>query len=72
MLSIFQIALDTSYWTWLNHLAIWGSLIFYFALQYFYNFVLQGAYVGSLSTVRYCNYEFCCSSSSRYTNNNGN
>merc|ERR1712045_249635 len=45
-----QVALDTSYWTWLNHLAIWGSLIFYFALQYFYNYVLQGAYVGSLST----------------------
>ena len=47
----FQVALDTTYWTWLNHLAIWGSLIFYFALQYFYNYVLQGAYVGSLSTV---------------------
>lgn len=45
-----QVALDTTYWTWLNHLAIWGSLIFYFALQYFYNYVLQGAYVGSLST----------------------
>lgn len=27
-----QIALDTSYWTVFNHICIWGSLVFYFAL----------------------------------------
>merc|ERR1712223_946931 len=43
-----QVALDTSYWTRLNHVAIWGSLIFYFALQYFYNYVIFGSYIGSL------------------------
>ena len=44
-------ALDTSYWTRLNHVAIWGSLIFYFALQYFYNYVIFGSYIGSLLMV---------------------
>ncbi|CAB4068348.1 E7.6.2.1 [Lepeophtheirus salmonis] len=44
-----QIALDTSYWTIFNHITIWGSLIFYFLLQYSYNYVLKGSYIGSLS-----------------------
>ncbi|KAK7864499.1 hypothetical protein R5R35_003115 [Gryllus longicercus] len=44
-----QIAMDTSYWTMFNHVTVWGSLTFYFALQFFYNFVIHGAYVGSLS-----------------------
>jgi hypothetical protein len=47
----FQIALDTSYWTVFNHIMIWGSLIWYFVLQYFYNYVIGGRYVGSLSKV---------------------
>jgi phospholipid-translocating ATPase len=45
-----QVALDTSYWTVWNHITIWGSLIFYFILQYFYNYVITGPYVGSLGT----------------------
>ncbi|XP_046141512.1 phospholipid-transporting ATPase ID isoform X5 [Osmia bicornis bicornis] len=44
-----QIALDTSYWTIVNHIMVWGSLIWYFVLDYFYNFVIGGSYVGSLT-----------------------
>ncbi|XP_011054742.1 PREDICTED: phospholipid-transporting ATPase ID isoform X7 [Acromyrmex echinatior] len=44
-----QIALDTSYWTVFNHIMVWGSLIWYFILDYFYNFVIGGSYVGSLT-----------------------
>ena len=44
-----QIALDTAYWTIINHITIWGSLAFYFILQYFYNFVIGGSYAGSLT-----------------------
>ncbi|XP_025986047.1 phospholipid-transporting ATPase ID isoform X2 [Solenopsis invicta] len=44
-----QIALDTSYWTIFNHIMVWGSLIWYFILDYFYNFVIGGSYVGSLT-----------------------
>ena len=46
-----QISLDTSYWTILNHFTIWGSLAFYIILQYFYNYVIGGSYVGSLAKV---------------------
>ncbi|KAK3887896.1 hypothetical protein Pcinc_008046 [Petrolisthes cinctipes] len=44
-----QIFLDTLYWTPFNLIAIWGSLIFYILLQYFYNYMLGGDYVGALS-----------------------
>ncbi|KAL4710938.1 hypothetical protein ACJJTC_017903 [Scirpophaga incertulas] len=44
-----QIALDTTYWTAFNHITIWGSLISYFVLDYFYNYVIGGTYVGSLT-----------------------
>uniref|UniRef100_A0A1I8PSV1 Phospholipid-transporting ATPase n=1 Tax=Stomoxys calcitrans TaxID=35570 RepID=A0A1I8PSV1_STOCA len=44
-----QIALYTSYWTIANHITIWGSLIWYFVLDYFYNYVIGGPYVGSLT-----------------------
>ncbi|XP_066581094.1 phospholipid-transporting ATPase ID isoform X5 [Prorops nasuta] len=44
-----QIALDTSYWTIVNHFMVWGSLIWYFIMDYFYNFVIGGSYVGSLT-----------------------
>ncbi|XP_076647185.1 ATPase phospholipid transporting 8B isoform X2 [Halictus rubicundus] len=44
-----QIALDTSYWTIVNHIMVWGSLVWYFILDYFYNFVIGGSYVGSLT-----------------------
>lgn len=46
-----QIALDTSYWTIVNHLMVWGSLVWYFIMDYFYNFVIGGSYVGSLTMV---------------------
>ncbi|XP_077285746.1 ATPase phospholipid transporting 8B [Arctopsyche grandis] len=44
-----QIALDTTYWTVFNHITIWGSLLSYFVLDYFYNYVCGGPYVGSLT-----------------------
>ncbi|XP_058803142.1 phospholipid-transporting ATPase ID isoform X4 [Phymastichus coffea] len=44
-----QIALDTSYWTVVNHFMVWGSLLWYFVMDYFYNFVIGGSYVGSLT-----------------------
>nr|XP_032514833.1 probable phospholipid-transporting ATPase IM isoform X1 [Danaus plexippus plexippus] len=37
-----QIALDTTYWTVFNHITIWGSLVSYFVLDYFYNYVIGG------------------------------
>ncbi|XP_023245345.1 phospholipid-transporting ATPase ID [Copidosoma floridanum] len=43
-----QIALDTSYWTIVNHFMVWGSLIWYFILDFSYNYVVRGSYVGSL------------------------
>lgn len=49
MYSLSQIALDTSYWTVFNHIMIWGSLLWYFFLDYFYNYVIGGPYVGSLT-----------------------
>ncbi|KAK0157633.1 hypothetical protein PV328_011346 [Microctonus aethiopoides] len=44
-----QIALDTSYWTIVNHIMVWGSVLWYFILDYFYNFIIGGSYVGSLT-----------------------
>ncbi|CRK86707.1 CLUMA_CG000540, isoform A [Clunio marinus] len=44
-----QIALDTSYWTIFNHITIWGSLLCYLVLDSFYNYVIGGPYVGSLT-----------------------
>lgn len=44
-----QIALDTSYWTVFNHITVWGSLLWYFILDYFYNYIIGGIFVGSLS-----------------------
>ncbi|XP_026463046.1 phospholipid-transporting ATPase ID isoform X2 [Ctenocephalides felis] len=44
-----QIALDTSYWTVFNHITTWGSLLSYFILDFFYNYVIGGPYVGSLT-----------------------
>ena len=41
--------MDTSYWTIFNHITIWGSLLFYFILDYSYNYTIQGAYVGTLT-----------------------
>lgn len=29
LVSHLQLALDTHYWTWINHFVIWGSLIFF-------------------------------------------
>lgn len=44
-----QIVLDTTYWTVFNHVTVWGSLLSYFVLDYFYNYVIGGPYVGSLT-----------------------
>lgn len=35
-----QLALDTRYWTWINHLVIWGSLIFYVLFSFLWGGVL--------------------------------
>eukprot|EP00095_Tigriopus_kingsejongensis_P008981 maker-scaffold570_size134912-snap-gene-0.9 protein:Tk08981 transcript:maker-scaffold570_size134912-snap-gene-0.9-mRNA-1 annotation:"phospholipid-transporting atpase id" len=44
-----QVALDTSYWTVFNHITIWGSIAVYFILQFSYNYIFDGAYVGTLA-----------------------
>lgn len=44
-----QIALDTTYWTVFNHITIWGSFVSYIILDYFYNYVIGGPYVGALT-----------------------
>ena len=33
-----------------NHITIWGSLVFYFILTFFYNFVVAGKHPGTLAT----------------------
>lgn len=43
-----QIMLDTQYWTFVNHIMIWGSLAFFFIMDFFYNYIIGGSYVGSL------------------------
>ncbi|XP_074604533.1 ATPase phospholipid transporting 8B [Brevipalpus obovatus] len=46
-----QIALDTSYWTVFNHIVIWGSVAFYFAMTLFINSDFIGnQYLGCLRT----------------------
>ena len=47
-----QVALDTSYWTVFNHITIWGSIALYFCLQFAYNYIIGGAYLGALFMVR--------------------
>ncbi|KAJ0175180.1 hypothetical protein K1T71_009321 [Dendrolimus kikuchii] len=44
-----QIVLDTTYWTVFNHITVWGSVVSYFVLDYFYNYAIGGPYVGSLT-----------------------
>ncbi|KAI1301717.1 Phospholipid-transporting ATPase ID [Halotydeus destructor] len=44
-----QIALDTAYWTVFNHVVIWGSIAFYFAMTLFINSNFIGnQYLGCL------------------------
>ncbi|XP_074047111.1 phospholipid-transporting ATPase IF isoform X3 [Macrotis lagotis] len=31
-----KMALETHYWTWINHVVTWGSIVFYFAFSLFY------------------------------------
>lgn len=40
-----QMALDTSHWTWMNHLCIWGSVVVYFM----YTFTLYSSTFYNLS-----------------------
>ena len=47
-----QIALDTAYWTVFNHVTIWGSLVVYFLLQFGYNYLFTGEYIGTLDKAR--------------------
>lgn len=43
-----QVALDTTYWTVINHIVIWGSIAFYFALTFFINSdLLSYSYIGT-------------------------
>ncbi|XP_026804746.1 phospholipid-transporting ATPase ID isoform X3 [Rhopalosiphum maidis] len=44
-----QVAFDTSYWTIINHIVIWGSLTLFFVAEWIYNYLIGGAYVGSLA-----------------------
>jgi len=49
-----QVALDSSYWTYFNHITIWGSIAVYFLLQFSLNYILvylggDAPYVGSLT-----------------------
>ncbi|XP_050428508.1 phospholipid-transporting ATPase ID [Adelges cooleyi] len=44
-----QVAFDTSYWTVINHVVIWGSLALFFIAEYMYNYIFNGYYVGSLT-----------------------
>lgn len=47
-----QLALDTRFWTWMNHFVIWGSLAFYVFFSFFWGGVIwQVSFL--LSTVLY-------------------
>nr|XP_051674776.1 phospholipid-transporting ATPase IF isoform X5 [Oryctolagus cuniculus] len=35
-----KMALETHFWTWINHLVTWGSIIFYFVFSLFYGGIL--------------------------------
>uniref|UniRef100_H9GAZ4 Phospholipid-transporting ATPase n=1 Tax=Anolis carolinensis TaxID=28377 RepID=H9GAZ4_ANOCA len=35
-----KLALDTRYWTWMNHFVIWGSLIFYVFFSFFWGGII--------------------------------
>uniref|UniRef100_A0A8D2L1R7 Phospholipid-transporting ATPase n=1 Tax=Varanus komodoensis TaxID=61221 RepID=A0A8D2L1R7_VARKO len=35
-----KLALDTRYWTWVNHFVIWGSLIFYVFFSFFWGGII--------------------------------
>lgn len=35
-----KMALETHFWTWINHLVTWGSIIFYFIFSLFYGGIL--------------------------------
>lgn len=49
--------IDTAYWTIINHIVIWGSLIVYFLTTWVYNKYIGGKYAGALNNVMY-NYSF--------------
>ena len=40
LVTTLRVALETLHWTYLNQLAIWGSVLFYFGLVYVYCLVL--------------------------------
>uniref|UniRef100_A0A2S2QFH4 Phospholipid-transporting ATPase n=1 Tax=Sipha flava TaxID=143950 RepID=A0A2S2QFH4_9HEMI len=44
-----QVALDTCYWTSINHVVIWGSIAMFFIAEWIYNYLIGGNYVGSLA-----------------------
>ncbi|TMS39025.1 hypothetical protein L596_005622 [Steinernema carpocapsae] len=49
-----QIMLDTAYWTVINHITIWGSLLFYFALVIIYYEALPiRMFAGTASSYNY-------------------
>ncbi|XP_014638638.1 PREDICTED: probable phospholipid-transporting ATPase IF isoform X1 [Ceratotherium simum simum] len=35
-----KMALETHFWTWINHFVTWGSIIFYFVFSFFYGGIL--------------------------------
>uniref|UniRef100_A0A8B9I4W1 Phospholipid-transporting ATPase n=1 Tax=Anser brachyrhynchus TaxID=132585 RepID=A0A8B9I4W1_9AVES len=39
-LSLFQMALETHFWTWINHFVTWGSIVFYFIFSLFYGGII--------------------------------
>ena len=47
-----QCALETSYWTGINHFVIWGSIIFYFLFIFvFYSEAFRYSYMGTATTL---------------------
>uniref|UniRef100_A0A7N8YBR9 Phospholipid-transporting ATPase n=1 Tax=Mastacembelus armatus TaxID=205130 RepID=A0A7N8YBR9_9TELE len=46
----FKLALDTHYWTWINHFVIWGSLIFFVVFSLLYNNRMYYVFMQMLSS----------------------
>lgn len=44
-----QLALETHFWTWMNHFVTWGSIAFYFIFSLFYGGIIWWAELPSLS-----------------------
>ena len=57
-----RLTVDTSYWTWLSHLAIWGTLVLYMIFGLVYSaqiWEFMGPHAGDLYWIAQVRYHVC-------------